>query len=294
MLKKLAMVTFAVALMVTPAFADSEPEFDAVGCDAANYFALGNDTLGRIIAHTDLTTLGYIPINTHSDWEIEAPLTAYAYSSNPAAVDANTRKSVEFFTTDAFINVDPCFDDYVSYKADTYNQFIYVWQIVLQKKPESDIDLNIVDCVLKNQSRSVWTGAAETGIVRSFTGQLMNYPQYNPTVAVYAFPGPKAQFSTPFPLFAYQMPSLGAVSLSGSGLPYISKAFFEEGLVLRMPDFTGLGGVSESPLYAGDMLRVVVRIPYGHPNDLYYGMDNVMLKYIGIVGTEYFTTASCE
>lgn len=300
-LAKIAVCLLAVVFIAAPVLADDEPEFDAVGLDSANIFALGNTTLNGIINHMDYTLPGYpggIAINTLSDWDINpggylpsAPFDVALGGSQTSAVGP-ARMPVEFFATSAFPNIDPCFADYVSYKADTWNRHLFVWQIVLQKKPQSDINLDIVDCVMKNQGRDPWTTAAETGVVRSFTGQLLVSPSLAPTVNVYAIPGPNAMFTAPFGLYAYQMPGLSPVFLGdpGASPAYLSKAFFDENLVLQNPSVAPAGGIVQAPLYAGDMIRVVVTVPQGHPNDLYYGKQNVLLKYIGIVGTEFISS----
>ncbi len=42
-------------------------------------------------------------------------------------------------------------------------------------------------------------------------------------------------------------------------------------------------------LREGDMMFVQVNIPYNNPVDIWYGPDNVVIKYVGIVGMDYTT-----
>jgi len=69
---------------------------------------------------------------------------------------------------------------------------------------------------------------------------------------------------------------------------YTSKALWAEGIVLVMPE-TGVQNQSGQSMYAlkqGDVIQVQIAIP-PQPTDIRYGADNVILKYIGIVGTDY-------
>jgi hypothetical protein len=70
---------------------------------------------------------------------------------------------------------------------------------------------------------------------------------------------------------------------------YTSKAIWEEGVVMVMPE-TGTTNSLGDPVFLlkqGDQIRVRIDVPTGHPADIYYGPDNVCLKYIGICGTEF-------
>ncbi|MBN1842351.1 MAG: hypothetical protein JW883_08755 [Deltaproteobacteria bacterium] len=262
-MRKLILVLIAVAFIATPAFAGNIPEFDAVGCDAANYF---NDAIkwSVIINNTD----GFLrPINMFSD----------------------------FYPTEYFSNTagqeypDPCFPQYLSALTDAYNEAVYEWQIVLQMKPESDINLNIVDCVLKHNEFDIWTGAEQSGRYRAPWGQLFFVPTANPSVTVEAMPGAFATpgFESAFTMDARTIPGLSAVKLDSA--LYTTKALWEEGIVMVLPATgeTNASGQTVYNLKQGDVINVEVTIPGNNTADIRYGSDNVILKYIGIVGTEY-------
>ena len=263
----------ATPVMVTPAFAGNIPEFDAVGCDATNYF---NDAIKWSVVDNNTDGFGY-PINWWSDF------TPYPYQD-------------EFFrNTAGQLYPDPCFPEYLSALTDAYNEAIYQWRIVLQMKPESDINLNIVDCVLKHNEFDIWTSAEQTGRYRAPWGQLFFVPTANPSVTVKAIPGKYATpgFHSPFIMDARTLPGLFPIPLIDA--QYTSKALWEEGIVMVLPEtgLTNCEGQSVYNLKQGDAIDVIVSIPGNNTADIRYGSDNVILKYIGIVGTEYCSTYEC-
>ena len=69
---------------------------------------------------------------------------------------------------------------------------------------------------------------------------------------------------------------------------YTSKALWEEGLVLALPEFWDYNskGYPMYPLQSGDMIFVDVVIDFWNVVDAFYGQDNVIVKYIGVVGTQ--------
>jgi hypothetical protein len=81
------------------------------------------------------------------------------------------------------------------------------------------------------------------------------------------------------------MPILTRVALDQ--LLYTSKAHWYEGLVLELPieGQDNANGDTQHQLLQGDFLKVTVTVPQGHPARVAYGPDNVLLKYIGVVGT---------
>jgi len=276
-MKKMLLTLVVFGLLVTPALAGNQPEFDAVGCDASNFF---NDFIKIAVCEN-----GILPF--------PPGLAINQYSNFPA----------ELFTTQAGqLFPDPCFSGLrpgclvTSALTDPYNEGIYEWRIVLQKKPESDIDLNIRDCVLKHNTFNVWTECEQTGRYRAPWGQLFFIPSANPSITVVAFPGP---FATPgfpvagFGLDARQIPGLDLVALEDA--LYTSKCLWEESLVMALPVTGGTNVLGESQfnLKQGDVIRIVVTIPGNNSVDLFYGRDNVSLKYIGIVGTEYLAPTAC-
>lgn len=278
-MKKILIGLVAVIFLVTPAMAGNQPEFDAVGCDALNFF---NDFIKVAVCENGQVvhpTLGLIRINEYSDFPFD-PDTGWG----------------EFFNTTAGqLYPDTCFNEicptenYASALVDPWNEAIYRWQIVLQKKPESDINLNIRDCVTKHNEWDIWTAAEQTGRYRAPWGQLFFVPTANPTVTVVASPGPFATpaFVVPFVMDARTMPGLVLVALADA--VYTSKALWEEALVMALPATGGLNALGQPQynLHQGDYLTIQVRIPPNNSVDLRYGPDNVVLKYIGIVGTEF-------
>jgi hypothetical protein len=267
---KLIALVVAGLFIAVPTWAGNIPEFDAVGCDATNYFARYNSAqYGQVIANN----IGYNgPINY--------------WSAFPG---------VEFFrNTAGQLFPDPCFPTYLSAMTDAWNEAVYEWLIVLQMKPESDINVNIYDCVLKHNTFDIWSGAEQTGRYRAPWGQLFFVPTANPIMTVQAYPGP---YATPgFPsagitLDARVLPGLDLVAMDQQ--LYTSKALWSEGLVMALPQTgnTNASGQAEYNLKQGDKIYVKVEIPGNNTVDLFYGQDNVILKYIGIVGTWYYGNA---
>ena len=272
-MKKILLITLVVAFMATPAFAGNRPEFDAVGCDATNYF---NDFIKDMVVENGRDGFDR-PINHWSDFR-----SIWPYES--------------FSNTAGQLFPDPCFPEYLSALTDAYNEAVYTWQIVLQMKPESDINLNIVDCVLKHNEFDIWKGAEQSGRYRAPWGQLFFVPTANPSVTVQAIPGPYATpgFYSAFVMDARTLPGLFPVPLIDA--LYTTKALWEEGIVMVLPETgeTNVEGQSVYNLKQGDAIRVSVTIPGNNTADIRYGSDNVMLKYIGIVGTEFNAYYPCQ
>lgn len=262
MIRKSMIVLVALVFFATPALAGNCPEFDAVGDDSTNYF---NDAIKDMVVENVLDGFGN-KINENSSFGSEY-----------------------FWNSAGSLYPDPCFPEHVSALTDCWNEAVYKWQIVLQMKPESDIDLVIVDCVMKHNEFNVWTGCDQTGRYRAPWGQLFFVPSSNPSVSVVATPGPFATpgFVAPMIMDARGLPGLNTTALADA--LYTSKALWEEGIVMILPE-TGLLNSSMQPMYnlkQGDMIYVEVRIPYNNTVDIRYGEDNVRVEYIGIVGTEY-------
>jgi len=276
-MKKILLALVVLAFLATPAAAGNRPEFDAVGCDATNYF---NDFILNKVCESN--TRDYVTINLKSDFSSEAFTQLAGYEWEDTCF--NDLKKMKKYSG----GYESC--SYKSAMTDTYNEGSYRWTIVLQMKPESDIDLNIRDCVVKHNTFNVWAEAEQTGRYRAYWGELFFVAEANPLVTVTAFPGP---YATPgFPtdgmlLFARTMPGLELVALDG--VPYTSKALFDESLIIKLPKTleAAAGGGTEVNLKQGDKIRIDVAIPGTNSVDLSYGKDNVILKYIGITGTEY-------
>ena len=187
---------------------------------------------------------------------------------------------------------------------DAWNEAVYEWWIVLQMKPESDINLNIYDCVLKHNFFSPWgdfpdiqAGAEQTGRYRAPWGQLMFVPSANPMVSVKAYPG---QYATPgfgyegFTMDARTMPVWVCRPWTASSI--LPRRSWDEDLVLVLPE-TGITNESGEMTYnlkQGDTIYIKVEIPPANNTvDLRYGQDSVLLKYIGITGTWYYDDYFC-
>lgn len=271
-LKMIGLALGSALLLATSSFAGNIPEYDAVGDDSTNYFAVGNAVqYGQVIANNN-GPLG--PLELFSDFPYD-PETGYGE---------------RFINTAGMLFPDPCFPGYVSALIDVWNEATYEWDIILQMKPESDINLNIYDCVLKHNEFNIWEGAEQTGRYRAPWGQLFFIPAANPTVTVEAAPGPNATpgFVEPFTLDARTLPGLVSVPLLRA--LYTSKALWEEGIVMVLPE-TGLVntlGQSVYNLKQGDQIRCTITIPGNNTADIRYGADNVILKYIGIIGTWWY------
>jgi len=263
-MKNIIITLFLAALLaVTSAYAGNTPEFDAVGDDSLNHFN-NNFIILDLLANNP-----YDADDTDSDW---------------------TQVGYEFFDTQAGpLRPDPCFEGYFSALTDVWNIGVYEWQIVLQMKPESDIDINIVDCVLKHNDLDIYFAAEQTGRYRESSGQLRFIPSANPTMSAMAYPGPFATpgFVAPVELDARTMPTLAALLLQDQA--YTSKAFWDESIVVVLPE-NGVPNSAGTMMYnlkQGDRINVVVKVPSNNSVDLRYGPGNVILKYIGIVGTDY-------
>lgn len=277
---KFTILLIAALALSMPAWAGNVPEYDAVGDDSANVFAIYNQIQYGQVMNNNVGPYG--PINYASDFRYFC-LGDYCLS--------------ELFDTSAGQGFpDPCFGDfgyegpYLSAMIDAWNEATYEWRIVLQMKPESDINLNIYDCVLKHNTFDVWESAEQTGRYRAPWGQLFFTPNQNPVISVTAWPGeyPTPGFTAPFTMDARPLPGLDPpVPLIEAF--YTSKALWSEGIIMVMPE-TGVKNTQGQTMYAlkqGDIMQVQVYVN-PNPTDIFYGPDNVILKYIGIVGTYYY------
>ncbi|MBT8368467.1 MAG: hypothetical protein KJP23_27560 [Deltaproteobacteria bacterium] len=183
-------------------------------------------------------------------------------------------------------------------KTAVWNEGTYEWWIVLQMKPESDINVNIYDCVLKENQTNLWFYAEQTGRYRMSWGELMfeGNGVGNPVISVEAHPGEFA--TTAFKewhsltgagmvMDARTLPGLVRVPLDE--VTYTSKAHWPEGIVVALPktgDFNATGQ-PEFNLKQGDVIHVTLQSITGSA-DIWYGPQSVILKYIGIVNTDYF------
>ncbi len=216
----------------------------------------------------------------------------------------------EFFTvagTNFQAVTDPCFTfssnavgntshfPYMSIYTPERDGAIYRWRIVLQKKPTSDIDINIEDCVLTesvNCPTGIFTTPGETGFF-NLGPYLLFWQATLPTMTAVAIPGPNASlgFSTIQQLYARLQPETTSTIYPLFDLPFVSKAFFDEAIVVAMPQTAAgpfpIGNFAPGfTLTGGDMIDISIGIPEStNPNDYYFGPDNVFVKYIGMTGT---------
>ncbi len=273
-MKKMMLILIAVMFMASTAWAGNIPEFDAVGCDVTNVFAQTNSAQYGQVIRNNVGPNG--PINFYS-----------AIFPAPAPF-----KPESFKQTAGQLFLDPCFGTFGLYSAltDAFNEAVYEWYIILQMKPESDLNVNIYDCVLKHNEFSPWGYAEQTGRYRADWGQLFFVPTANPSITVVAYPGEYATpgFSGSFIMDARTLPGLDIVALDD--VLYTSKGIWSEGLVMVMPETgkTNASGQTTYNLKQGDRIYVKVTIPYNNTCDIRYGADSVIVKYIGIVGTWYY------
>jgi hypothetical protein len=270
MVKKLALILLALTFMTVPAMAGNIPEFDVVGDDSANVF---NDAIKDMVVANN-------PINNDSDF---------------TDIDFEPLVPAEFFkSTAASPRLDPCFGDlftgYLSRKAGPWFKNTYEYRIVLQMAPETDLNLNIRDCILKENQTDIWFYAQQAARYRKTNGRLIFNKSASPLIAVKAIAGyrnivPKG---TNFYMDARRMPGLGLVTLVDPGKKYTSKALWEEGIVLAMPEPGGFNQIGQPvfPLREGDLIYAKITIPFNNPVDYWYGKDNISIKYVGIIGLE--------
>jgi len=267
-MKKLICIVIFALMTAAPALA-AQPEFDAVGSDDTNIFAMDNKLqFGAVIENVSGP---YGPINLDSNFGIREGFSQTAGQLFP----------------------DPCFDKLDSALTDQGNSASYSWTIVLQMKPQSDIDLNIYDCVLTRDMTNIFGSADQTGRVRDWYGHMIFNPFANPRVTVKAYPGPYATEGFPYEgmiMDGRLMPTLCRVAMDE--VLYTSKAHWDETLVLVRPH-TGCrnqSGQTMVDLKQGDSITITVDIPGNNTVDVRYGSDSVLLQYIGIEGTYVYAT----
>jgi hypothetical protein len=267
MMKRLLLVLIAVAFMCTPVLAGDRPEFDCVGDDSANYF---NDAVKALVV-------------ANNPWNLTSDFTDAALFAVP-----------ERFIPPVQLTADLCFPGYLSAYTQWHRPARYTYYITLQMDPQTDLDINIRDCVTKHNSTTIFgegpfDGAEQTGRTWDWLGNPIFNPGANPLVTAQAFPGPNAAFGFAAPFDLVNRTQGGLFLLPFRNLLYTSKAVWEEGLVARMPEFMvpNLSGGTEYPLSAGDIIRIDIDMPSTSTTDVRYGSDNVCIKYVGVTGTIY-------
>jgi len=279
-MKKTIVTTLAFSVLMGAAVAQAGniPEYDAVGDDSKNYFAVANSAqYGQVIAN-NIGQNG--PLETNSDFT----------QVQSACASGNLEK----FTTRSGVRYnDPVFPGLLSALTTAYNQGSYTWNIVLQMEPESDLNINIYDSVLKHNTFGPWfpwLGAEQTGRYRAPWGQLMFVPSANPMVTVEAIAGEfsSAPCGTTVTMCARTIPGLRQVPLNKA--VYTSKCLWADDIVVVMPEFgtTNAAGQEMFNLRQGDTIRVKIDVPYNNTADIRYGQDSVTVKYIGVYFTEMY------
>jgi hypothetical protein len=265
MFKKTLLIMVAIAFMCVPAMAGDRPEYDGVGIDSDNYFN------GPVKAIVDLAN----PWNLNSAFGME--------SFNPPS---------------QLVIDDVCFPGYEQAFTRRGLAKSYVYRIVLQMDPQTDLDINIRDCVVKYNSFTAFgdesgEGAAQTGRTEDFWGFPLWQAFRNPQVTAIAYPGPFATNGFTRPFYLTNRTQGGLIDIPLVNLLYSSKGLWEEGLLVRMPmDMVQApppppgGSPVEYTLTAGDMIEIRIDIPNTNPTDIRYGKDNVVIKYVAITGTQ--------
>jgi hypothetical protein len=262
--------------LASSAWAGNWPEFDAVGIDSANFFA--KNSLAYKLVMDNMPKINGKAVED--------------YSNFTAAIMGSNFKYEKFEANSGQPYADPCWKGFNSVLTTVQRDGQYDWWIVLQMQPESDIDLNIYDCVLKWQGATeggLWGNAEQTGRWRAAWGKLFFSPCANPDITVVAYPGPFAvdSFSDRQVLDARKTPGLWKTCLWEKW--YTSKAHWDEAIVIALPE-TGCyndRGDANFQLVQGDIIHVKVQVPTLNTTDIYYGADSVVLKYIGMTGTTF-------
>lgn len=257
-------VVLGALLVIGMSRAGGRPEFDAVGDDSSNYF---NGVIAAAVVREAVDGFGN-KINNFSNFAEEY-----------------------FYNTAGQQYPDWCFEGYLSALIDPWSEAVYTWQLVLQMKPQSDIALEITQCVTDGTGFSVWSSASQTGTYWLPGGARVFVPSANPSITVMAYPGPYATpgFQTPFHLDARVMPGLIPLALSDALITGIS--LWSQHLVISLPQTGATNGAGET-LYAlksGDYLRLTVKIPYNNTSYIRYCQDGIVVNYIGVIGTECST-----
>jgi len=278
-IRKLFPVLLLVGMfMASSAWAGNYPEFDAVGVDSANFFAKNN--------------IAYKMVSDYfKSHPVDGKYSLEDLSNFNASVNAIYAQYPEKFSASAGVAyTDPCWGQFKSVLTTVQRDGTYNWWIVLQMQPESDIDLNIYDCVLKWQGAEnggLWGNAEQTGRWRAEWGKLYFSPCANPDITVMAYPGPYAvaSFTKAQYLDARKTPGLWKTTLDEAW--YTSKAHWDESIVIALPE-TGCwndNGDAGYQLVQGDIINVKIQVPTTNTADIYYGSDSVVLKYIGMSNT---------
>ena len=251
--------------------ARSRPEYDVVGNDSDLFFK--DIQIERII--DEGVNAANRRINDYSDFPSEF------FQASPPGTAA-----------------DPCYSSsgtsYPSVYSPARLASTFEWEITLQMKPSSDLVVNLNTCVLKAGERDMWTYASQTGTFRTpWAPQDTNFnPSANPHISVKALPGPFAAIGFPaggFYLDTRKQPDLNIAPLVDK--PVTILTFVQEGIVAVLPRQGNSNSLGQTlyELNSGDRIEVVLTVPRNNGADLYFGSQNVFMKYNGTIGSDYTT-----
>jgi len=300
LVKTLALAAAAM-LIALPVMAGEQPEYDAVGCDATTFFA--QDIVHQLVVCNNIK-LGK-KIECYSDWAKQGSFDSATGCQtfpekdthiSPEGATIVDKTYDEWFSTDAGqADCDVCFPGLCSYKTTAANSGQYIWQIELQKKPATDLDLIIHDCVVKPNSQTPFgsnpfEGAAQTGRTFTVGGASFFTDGFNPAVTVLALPGKYKTSGFPaagFILDARRVPGLGNVVPLQTAL-FTSKGIWSEDIVIKMPENGGTNalGTPTVRLKQGDKLKITVDVPFTNPVDISYAPQSVLVEFVAEYGTE--------
>ena len=247
----------------------TRPEYDAVGDDSGNFF---QDQMTGMINNFSRDSQNN-RINLDSDFSPQ-----------------------ESFSTDAGgLFTDPCYGGgsggTQAALTPAFQNASYTWEVVLQMQPGADIFLQANACVLEPSQEDILTDGRQTGLYRTpwNPNDQVFLKGANPRITVRALPGPNAPQGFPsngFLLDARKLPGMEMVSISDS--PLTLQAFLTQGILMANPKQGASNSAGETmyDLSQGDRIKVTISIPANNTADVWLGPESILIRYLGIVGTE--------
>jgi hypothetical protein len=317
---------FTATALAGAAFAGEEPYVATVCDDTGAYSSYCNSSALGITTGTAGTSAlenFYLSAKvyqfTHPNTDIAyAPVPGLYYFSNGETFQASTSINSPEMCDVAPDAAYPGQNAEVTYytnktaRLKATNAGTYQWTIVLPKKPESDLNIQIQCGVMKPEETDVTVCAGETGEKQgagkcnqapTIPGQSNIYAFALPTITATAYPGYyQRQFNNfaPFNLTSYRNPSAywytaGTTTnsakdsvtmqlLDGSNnARIVLKSCFTKSILVKQP-VTGqvnAQGQTESDLESGDVIVVKMDAPRYHTMDLYCNAQSVKIEGIG-------------
>lgn len=286
------LITGVVFMLSAPAWAAVDrlcnPEFDAVGCDATNPLAQGNPIQFANISN-NIVDAHFRALNWWSDFTY---MTVDPAAELDPAIYPLAEKLEYFTPNDPNLMIgSPCYP-FHAIRATPESVVEFEWAIVLQMEPESDINVSIYDCVMQGTGTELLEDVGQTG--RFYDESFIKFLKAdNPSMTIKAYPGRNSDFE-PFILDARKLPTLCLTAMDEN--LYTSKAHWDESIVCVRPENGAINQCGETTykLKQGDRIKVTVKTQPTNRNDVYYGEDSVMLKYIGYNRTFYYADQPCE